>query len=264
MEDKIINTLKLFFYIQKINFKTAFLSKYDALINLLMIMVNNFSFIFMWWVIFQSKHTINGWNFSQMALLFAVANNSFATYAIFAQGIQRLPEDIENGNLDNYLVSPRNTLFILSTSESTFANWGDYLTGFIMFFVSGYISTYSFTMMVTTSLLAFMVVYGFRLIVSSLAFFIKDSQRLGDNIFMAFLTFGSQPASIFSGWYKVMFLTVIPSGFVSLFPVELIRSFGWEAWTALCLGALVFFCGGICLFNFGLRYYVSGNRFGVR
>lgn len=264
MADKIISTLKLFFFIQRINLKTAFLSKSDAFINLLMLTINNFSFIFMWWVIFQSKQSINGWDFSQMALLFAVTNNAFATYAVFARGIQRLPEDIENGNLDNYLVSPRNTLFILSTSESTFANWGDYLTGFIMFFVSGYVSTYSFTMMIITSLLGAMVVYGFRLIASSLAFFMADSQRLGDNIFMAFLTFGSQPASIFTGWYKVMFLTIIPSGFISLFPVQLITSFSWGAWGALCFGAFAFFYGSICFFRFGLRHYTSGNRFGVR
>ena len=170
MVAKFINLCKLFFYIQKSNLKTAFLNTGDALVNVLMMTINNLSFIFMWWVIFHNKGNINGWTFSEMALLFAVSNNAFATYALFARGIQNLPEYISNGNLDNYLLTPRSSLFIVSTSESTFANWGDYLTGFIMYFLSGYVGWKTFFLMLLTSFLAFVILYSVRLIVSCFAF----------------------------------------------------------------------------------------------
>lgn len=258
------NLFKLFFYIQKIHLKSAFLSKADAFVNVLMMTINNLSFVFMWWVIFQNKGTINGWSFGEMALVFAVMNNAFAFFALFARGIQKLPEFIENGNLDNFLVSPRNSLFMISTSESTFANWGDFVTGFIMFFLSGYVNLQNFLMMLLVSFMGFILLYAFRLILSTLAFFTNDSQKLGDNIFMAFLTFASQPASIFTGWYKVMFLTVIPSGFISLYPVELIKNFQWSDFAVFSFAVAFFFCLSIWFFNFGLKRYSSGNRFGVR
>ena len=106
---------ELFRFIQKSNLKTAFLSKGDAFVNILMMLINNFSFIFMWWVIFNDKGTINGWNFDDMALMFAVSGLSFALYAIFFRGVAELPQYIENGTLDSYIVSPRNLLFMAST-----------------------------------------------------------------------------------------------------------------------------------------------------
>lgn len=264
MADKFLNALKLFLYIQKSNIKTAFLSKADAAVNVIMMMVNNFSFIFMWWVIFENKGSVNGWNFGDMALLFGVMNNAFATFALFVRGVQQLPEFIDNGNLDNFLVSPRNSLFMVSVSESTFANWGDYLTGFLMFFISGHVSVENFFLFLLASLFAFIIMYALRVILSALAFWAADSQRLGDNIFMAFLTFSSQPASIFTGWYKVMFLTVIPAGFVSLYPVELIKEHSWSALAAMALGSTIFFILAVKIYLSGLRRYSSGNRFGVR
>ena len=128
MAAEFFNNLKLFLYIQKSNVKTAFLNKADALINVLMMLINNLAFFFMWWVIFQHKGTINGWGIGEMALLYMAINNAFASFALFARGIQALPEYIDNGTLDNYLATPRNPLFMISTSESTFANWGDFLS----------------------------------------------------------------------------------------------------------------------------------------
>ena len=264
MADNFFKMLKLFLFVQKSNLKTAFLSKGDALANVIMMTINNLSFIFMWWVIFQNKGTINGWNFGDMALLFAVMNNAFATFALFARGVQQLPEFIDNGNLDNFLVSPRSSLFMVSISESTFANWGDYVTGFLMFFISGHVTFTNFWLFILASLFAFIIMYSLRVILSALAFFASDTQRLGDNIFMAFLTFGSQPASIFTGWYKVVFLTIIPAGFLSLYPVEFIKGHSLQALLIMGIGSIIFFLLAVKIYQQGLKHYSSGNRFGVR
>ncbi|MFR8206846.1 MAG: ABC-2 family transporter protein [Alphaproteobacteria bacterium] len=62
------------------------------MINVLMMLINNLAFFFMWWVIFQHKGTINGWGIGEMALLYMAINNAFASFALFARGIQALPE----------------------------------------------------------------------------------------------------------------------------------------------------------------------------
>lgn len=264
MAAKFKNIIKLFLYIQKSNLKTAFLNKSDALVNVLMMTINNLSFVFMWWIIFQNKGTINGWEFGEMALLFSIVNNSFAFFALFTRGTQLLPELIDNGNLDNFLVTPQNSLFLIATSESTFANWGDFVTGFLMFFLSGYISWSGFGIMLLCSFMAFILLFSVRLLLSSLSFFISDSQRLGDNIFISLLTFASQPSSIFTGWYKVIFLTILPAGLLSLVPVNLIKNFNWTDFIFFILATMFFFLLSIFAFKKGLKHYSSGNRFGVR
>lgn len=258
------NLLKLFLFIQKINIKTAFLSKADLLVNVIMMMINNFSFIFMWWIIFKNKTSINGWVFDDMALMFAVFNLGFAFYALCMRGIERIPECVENGGLDNYILTPRNSLFMLATSESTFANWGDVFTGLLMFFISAHHSLDNFFIFIFCSLLASILIFSFRLILACLAFSAPNSEQLGKNIFMAFLTFASQPASIFTGWYKVMFLTIIPSGFISLYPVNLIKSFNLLDFIIMSLGIFIFFIISRKMFYLGLKKYASGNRFGIR
>lgn len=264
MVANLLNLTKLFFFIQKSNLKKAFLNKGDATVNVLMMLINNLSFVFMWWVIFEDRGSINGWNFGDMALLFCVLNNAYAFFALCTFGVRNLPEYIESGNLDNFLATPKHPLFMISTSEAVFANWGDFITGFIMFFLSGYVSLSSFFIMLAVSFGAFLIVFSYRLIVSSLCFFVPGTQKLGDNIFMAFLTFGSQPASIFTSWYKVMFLTIIPSGFISLYPVELIKNFNFSDLTIFISGIIIFLALSLIIFNLGLRRYTSGNRFGIR
>lgn len=264
MAAKFISLRKLFLFIQKSNLKTAFLNKSDALVNVVMMTINNLSFVFMWWIIFQNKGSINGWQFGEMALLFAVMNNAYAIFALFFRGVQPLPEYIDNGNLDNFLISPRSSLFLISTSESSFANWGDFVTGFLVYFMSGFVGWKSFGLLLVCSVLAFVVLYSFRLLVSCLAFFISDSQRLGDNITIAMITFANQPASIFTGWYKVLFLTIIPAGMISLYPVQIIKDFSWTSLALLICGAAFFLGLSIWAFHQGLKHYSSGNRFGVR
>ena len=258
------NLIKLFFFIQKSNLKTAFLNKSDAFVNVLMMSINNLSFVFMWWIIFQNKGSINGWQFGQMALLFAIVNNAFGFFALCTRGVQLIPELIESGNLDNFLTTPQNSLFLIATSEATFANWGDFVTGFLMFFLSGYVSWQTFGIMLFCSFMAFILMFSVRLLASAMAFFVSDSQRLGDNIFISFLTFASQPASIFPGWYKVVFLTILPAGLLSFVPVNLVTNFSWSECLFFVLAVSFFFWFSILAYYKGLKHYSSGNRFGVR
>ena len=259
-----VDNIKLFLIIQQKHLKSAFLSKADMLLNIFMMLINNFSFGFMWWVIFRNRETVNGWSFDDMLIVFAVTCNAFWLYASFFRGIDNIYRYIDNGNLDNFLVSPRSPLFMLSTSHVTVSNWGDLFTGILAFFLSSYVSVGNFFLMLLCSFLAFMLFFGFQLVVSSFAFRNKNAERLGHNCFIALLIFMHQPASIFVGWYKILILTAIPVAYMSLFPVEVIRSFSWASFTYMVLGCSFFFFGGIYLFQKGLKEYSSGNRFGIR
>ncbi|MDR1026460.1 MAG: ABC-2 family transporter protein [Lactobacillus sp.] len=258
------NTLKLFLEIQKKHFKTAFISKSDAFINTLLMIINNMSFAFMWWVLFQNRQSVNGWTFDEMLILFSITCNAFAIYALFFRGIDNIYRYIDSGSLDNFLVSPRSPLFMLSTSHSTFVNWGDFMCGFLAFYLSSYASLPNLFLIIIFSIYGFLLLFGFQLSIASVAFKTPNLERLGHNFLIAFLIFWHQPASIFVGWLKVIFFTAIPAGFMTLLPVEMLREFSWLTFLYMNIGCLGFFFLGIWLFNRGLKNYSSGNRFGVR
>ena len=264
MAAKFKQIMSLFLAIQKMHIKTAFISKPDAFLNFFMMFINNLCFAFMWWILFQDRQTINGWNFDDMLIVFAITCNGFAIYALFFKGTSEMIPAIENGSIDSYLTLPRSPLFMISTSYSTFANWGDFATGYLAFFVSSYANFENFLLLNLMSIYAFMILYGFRLLTSSLAFFASNIDRLSYNLFMTIMIFMHQPPSIFVGWYKVMFLTIIPAGFLSYLPTQIIRDFSWMDLLYLNIGCFTFFFGSIWLFYHGLKRYSSGNRFGIR
>ena len=114
---------------------------------------------------------------------------------------------------------------MVSSARSSFANWGDFLTGYILFAFSQYANFEGFLILTFYSIICGVLIFSFRLFLSSLSFYASDMERLGYNIFMAFLTFMSQPSSIFTGLYKVFILTFIPAGFISIFSVVLVKEF---------------------------------------
>ena len=64
---------------------------------------------------------------------------------------------------------------------------------------------------------------------------------------------------MFHGWIRVLIFTVIPAGFISHVPVELMRSFDPLLLAGL-LGATLLSCSlAVIVFRAGLRRYESGN-----
>ncbi|MDD4557264.1 MAG: ABC-2 family transporter protein [Alphaproteobacteria bacterium] len=260
-----VSNLNLFWSIQRNNFKSAFASKSDAFMNFFLMLLNNLLFVFMWWALLENRGSINGWTMQHLYLMHGINNFGFGIYAVFFRGCEAIPQYIENGSLENYITSPRNSLFLVLTSESTFANWGDIATGIILFICSGYYTDLQniFTFLVLTMIVSVIFV-AFRLALSTLSFYKNDIDRFGHNIFMSFLIFSSQPASVFGGWYKVIYLTIIPAGFISLFPVEIITDFKWVNLAILLSFTTALSSFAIWFFYRGLKRYSSGNKFGVR
>jgi ABC-2 type transport system permease protein len=86
-----------------------------------------------------------------------------------------------------------------------------------------------------------------------MSFWFSDMEGLGIHLFTSLLTFASQPASIFDGWYKLFILTVIPAGFISLLPVELIKHFSTTTLALLLCGSLIILFFSIWFFIMDLK-----------
>ena len=70
------------------------------------------------------------------------------------------------------------------------------------------------------------------------------------------------PASIYSGWTKIVAFTVLPAGFVAMAPVSLVRTPSWPAAAFAVGGAAAYAALALTAFHLGLRQYRRGATAG--
>ena len=257
------NLIQFILTLLKTNFKSAMALRAAFLIQVFAMLINDLIWIFMWWALFKAQPIINGWNFNDLILMQGILTSSYAIFAIFMCGLDDLPRYITTGNLDNFLVSPKNLLLIITCSKMKPSGIGDLITGLIMFCFTSYTTWHNLSLIIIGIICGNIVCFSFRLITTTFSFWCSNIENLGIHVFFSLLTFASQPASIFTGWYKVLILTIIPAGFISLLPVEIIKHFTMEKLLLLICGSLTLLTFSLWLFYRGLKSYTSGNRFGM-
>jgi len=97
-----------------------------------------------------------------------------------------------------------------------------------------------------------------------LAFFLGNTEGLAQQLLGTLITFSTYPMNIFSGTVRLLLFTVIPAGFISFVPLQLLHQFSWPLLAALFgfTTLIVFVAMGV--FHLGLRRYESGNLLGMQ
>ena len=84
------------------------------------------------------------------------------------------------------------------------------------------------------------------------------------NLSMGVITLATYPMSVFKGFAKFLILTVVPAGFISGVPVELLHEFKLS-WFLMTIGFTIFVAFlAVVIFYHGLKRYESGNLLYVR
>ena len=72
------------------------------------------------------------------------------------------------------------------------------------------------------------------------------------------LLVSTYPASIYSGWVKIVAFTILPAGFVAMAPVSLVRDPSPGAAAFAIGGAAVYAVIALAIFHLGLTRYRRG------
>lgn len=246
------------------NFATALEYRFSFVSQILGMMINDSLWVIFWVLYFQKFPVVNGWGLNDLLLMWATITFSFGlAFGLFAN-VSRLPELILQGQLDYYLALPKNVLLHLSVSNIRPVNLGDCLFGPLLLFFFVPLDFTQVLLFLAGSVLAAVVYYSFYLLAGSLTFFLASSEGLAANMAMALVHFSTYPTRIFDGWARVLLFTVIPAGFISEVPVELVRNFDPKLLGELVLAAGAFFAFAVTVFHLGLRRYESGNLLQMR
>ena len=255
--------LKLMFLGIKYNIMKCMENKVAFATSVIMMIFNNATFIIQWLTIFAIKESVGGYTLNDVMLFWAVSSGAYGLAHIFFNGVNKIPQYIEEGKLDAFLTTPKNPLCYVLSSSTEPSAWGD--------LIYGYIALIIFNFSIKNILLySILIIFGALIyasiicIFNTLTFIFYKSSEVTGVITSALLNSSLYPDVIFGRAVKIIFFTIVPSGFACWIPVHLIMSFNPINLIILIVATIIFVSLAFILFNQGLKRYSSSNLMGAR
>ena len=248
----------------KFNLKAAWEYRAAFFIQVFGMMLNNASFIIFWAVLFGHRSEIGGYGFEQVMFLWALAAFGFGMAEVFLGNWMNVSSIIFRGELDVYLLQPRNVPLNLLSSRMKISGWGDVLFGLGLYFLTQRLSIGSVALFFYCSALAGIIMAAVNLFYQSLTFYVGRAEEIAHLSINSMLSFSTYPGGLFTGGVRLLLTTLMPVVWIAYIPAELSMEFSWIRLLQLTLadGAILLVCLGF--FYLGLRKYESGNLMGTR
>jgi ABC-2 type transport system permease protein len=227
-------------------------------------LLNDLLFLITWWLIMQRFGHVRGWRIEDVMCLYAVSAGGYGICVIVFGGVYDLSRKIQDGELDSFLVQPKNVLFQALASQTRPSGWGDLVAALALFALSGLVSWRSLPWLVIALACSAVTFAACGVVMHSLAFWLGRIHSLSRGLWEFTLNFSLYPPALFDGAMKFILFTLLPAGFISYLPVELIRHPTALALAAAVGGTALYSAFALWLFARGLRHYASGNRFSAK
>ncbi|HEX7736752.1 MAG TPA: ABC-2 family transporter protein [Ktedonobacteraceae bacterium] len=250
------------YFVANLQASMEYRSAFWASVSLMFI--NDGLWLFFWWSYFHQFPLVNGWQQSDVVVLWSITAFAIGlSHAVFGN-TKNLTQLIMTGGLDAYLGMPRNVLLHACLAGSDPASWGDVLFGLGAYIALAHPGPLEVLLFLLLSILAALVFTAFQIVFGTLAFFLGNTDGLVQQMIGALVTFATYPMSIFNGAVKVVLFTIIPAGFISFVPLQLLHQFTWPLAGAMLGFTLLILLCAAGLFQLGLRRYESGNLLGMQ
>lgn len=259
-----VGNLKYFLALLSITFKSALSQRGAILLRGGFSFLTHALYFTVWYVMFSFVPDIGGWTLQHAFLAYGLSIACWGMVALFAFGLRTLPQQIDNGELDSYLTLPKPILLSAALSTSRNSGLGEVIAGLGLIIFAGIKYNIDLTFIPLFLVMGSIVFASGILFFASFGFWIKQFYASAEEIYFNFNLMASRPAPIFSGVFKLISLTIVPIGLMTHIPVEFILTHQWKLLFFAICGTVGYAIFAITFFYMGLRYYESGNRFGVR
>lgn len=253
--------VKLLGYYFKLNLAAAMEYRVSFIFQTCGMMLNNLSFAFFWYILFYRVGSIAGYGYTDVMTLWAISSASYGIAFILFGNLKYITEIIIKGELDIYLAQPKSVLLNLISSKTIVYAWGDLFYGIGLYlFICSYKGDFStlplyFIFIITGACFFISVLIA----ASSLTFYIGDSSGIRGLVFEFLITLTLYPMGIYQGFVKLCIFTIIPAGFLSVLPMEILKQFNLGGFLIILGATIVWLIGSVSLFYKGLKRYESGN-----
>lgn len=220
--------------------------------------------LFFWWTYFHQFPLVHGWRNTDIVILWTVSACGFGLSVSVFGNARQLSPLITKGGLDAYLGMPRYVLLHVCIAATDPTGWGDVLFGVVAFVAFLHPSIAEFALFVLLICFVCIIFTDFAILLGSLAFFLGNTEGLMQQMFGALISFSTYPMDIFQGAVRLLLFTIIPAGFISFIPLQLLHQFTWPLLGALVSFVMLFTLLAVGVFHLGLRRYESGNLMGMQ
>jgi viologen exporter family transport system permease protein len=225
---------------------------------------NDCLWLLFWWSFFQQFPLVNGWQQTDVVVLWSVSALGIGLSNALFGNASKLAALIMNGGLDAYLGMPRYVLLHMCISATDPSGWGDALFGVGAYILFLHPSPFNLLLFVLLGIMVMLIFSAFVIVFGTLAFFLGNTDGLTQQMVGALVTFSTYPMNIFNGVLRVILFTIIPAGFISFVPLQLLHQFTWSMAGAMLGFTLLSLLGAAGFFQLGLKRYESGNLMGMQ
>ena len=263
MLTEVKNQVRVTFQSIRYALQREMLNKVTFISNIFFMILNNACFIVQWVILYSLKDDVGGYSFKQVLLLWGMAALTYGISRFFFKESFDLTETINTGQLDNYLVQPKNVLISCVTSSVEVSAIGDMIYGLIMLFLFG-MNLKNILLFLFCGICGAFVIVSISIIFSSLTFWFGKTEVITNTINSLMTNFATYPEGIFKGVIKILFYTILPLGVTTYVPVQLISNFELQYLIYILLGTFVFVTLAFLVFYKGLKRYSSTNLMNAR
>lgn len=216
-------------------------------------------------VLFLHADKVGGWDVHQMMIFvagFCVIDAMFMT--LFSNNLWWLPQLVNKGDLDYYLVRPVSSLFMLSLRDFATNSFINFLLslGVLAWAVSQYPGEFGIAksvLFLAYLILGLLVQYLMR-VTFLLPVFWTHSVRGLDSFYHQMSHILERPDRIFRGWSRLVFSWVLPFSAIASFPARLVlEAFSWDVFLHLLTVIGIYAVVVGVLWRASLRAYSSAS-----
>ncbi len=254
--------LIFFLTLLKTSIRASIIKKSAFLLELILMLTSNLTFVLLWWILFKKFKEIGSWTMHDMIVLNAVGMGAYGLTQICFGGLRTLSKIILTGDLDIFMTQPKNILVHVAGSKSLSKGFGNLLTTLSLIIMGG---LFTKTPLILLSLVSGCLVFtSISIIAQSLTFWFGKIETVTKKYCDSLYLFAIYPTNMYKGILQIVMFTIIPAGIIGYIPVELIREFTWPMLLILLSSSLGLFALSFLVFYLGLKRYESGNSFGIK
>jgi ABC-2 type transport system permease protein len=220
--------------------------------------VNDVFFLLLWYMFFAGFKQVGGWGLHDVALLLGMMMCIVAICGVFFGGYRDLAAAILRGEIDALLTQPKAVLPRLIARESIPTAWGDLVMGIWLLLAFADLHLRDIPLLLVGIASGITIYVGASVVYASLAFLFSGARSFARDLTDFMLLFSSYPGSIYSGATKFIAYSILPSGFIVMAPVSLLRHPSAETLAVTAGAATLYGALALVAFHAGLRRYRRG------
>lgn len=257
------NQIRVTFLAVKYALLKEMLNKATFISNIVFMVLNNATFIIQWVILYSLKSDVGGYSMNQVLMLWAVSAGGYGFSHFFFKNSYSLSNTITEGKLDAYLVQPKNVLISSISSSVEASAIGDMIYGLIIFLVCDF-NLLHLCLFILLSILSGLMLTAIAVILGSLSFWFRRSDTIADRGNSLMVNFSTYPDGIFNGVSRIILYSIIPIGFTTYIPVQILVNFNALYFFIIVLFTVFLVLLAFLIFYSGLRRYSSSNLMSAR